>query len=409
MCKNKKLKKALQSLSQITYTLYKEELYLNDVLENNTLMYIPLNNFDPKVIEIPEFSVCRDLMIKDIKMEALQGKLVGTYYQKIMVQNEESCILSFLKQLYHKSKEYDQGIFDEFYLSFENFFYSDYLAFSDSANLYNFTFDNSELELGQGVIIKKSINTTDQQNDLFNIRLMPYSVLSTSAFMIYREYEGKKIIGESAAEGKGETTNELSDTTHLFDLVVNSLRILKSSAVYRDHKIITECITFQPYWGTTIRAPFFENIAVGEKCNLSSTEVSTLRNIFNYLCNSNDTRFDTAQRRLSSSVEREHLEDRLIDNMIGLEALYLPDGNAELSFRLSLRVAFLLSSGADKKDIFYFLKNMYDTRSKIVHGNKYSLKTEDMNQLEELLRKSVILWIEDKNTFSEEQLTKILF
>jgi hypothetical protein len=104
-------------------------------------------------------------------------------------------------------------------------------------------------------------------------------------------------------------------------------------------------------------------------------------------------------------VERKNPEDKLIDYMIGLEALYLPDGNAELSFRLSVRVAFLMLPEADKKDTFNFLRRMYDVRSSIVHGNKYELNTEDIKRLEELLRKSVLLWIEDKNNFSVTEKT----
>jgi hypothetical protein len=86
--------------------------------------------------------------------------------------------------------------------------------------------------------------------------------------------------------------------------------------------------------------------------------------------------------------------------MIGLEALYLPDGNTELSFRLSVRVAFLLSSKIERKNTYEFLRKIYDVRSSVVHGNKYELNIEDIRKLEELLRKSVILWIKDKNNFS---------
>jgi hypothetical protein len=95
--------------------------------------------------------------------------------------------------------------------------------------------------------------------------------------------------------------------------------------------------------------------------------------------------------------------------MIGLETLYMPDGNAELSFRLSIRVAFLLSPPPNRKDTFDFLKKMYNVRSKIVHGSEYDLKADDVSKLEELLRKSVILWIKNKNSFSGDELNMALF
>ena len=219
--------------------------------------------------------------------------------------------------------------------------------------------------------------------------------------MIERNYKNKKIVGGDNNYRCRKKVSELSETHDLFDQVINSLRILKLSGVYRDHRIKTEQITFHPLSGTSTRSPFFENTVLGEKCKIKKTDVALLCEIFDFLCNENDSRFKVASRRLSLGIERKSLEDKLIDYMIGLEALYLPDGSAELSFRLSVRVAFLLSSKIERKNTYEFLKKIYDVRSSIVHGNKkYKLNIEDIRKLEELLRKSVILWIKDKNNFS---------
>jgi hypothetical protein len=95
--------------------------------------------------------------------------------------------------------------------------------------------------------------------------------------------------------------------------------------------------------------------------------------------------------------------------MIGLETLYMPDGNAELSFRLSVRVAFLLSVLKDRKETFDFLRKMYSVRSNIVHGSEYDLKPGDVKKLEGLLRESIIFWMKNKNRFSASELNKALF
>ena len=120
-------------------------------------------------------------------------------------------------------------------------------------------------------------------------------------------------------------------------------------------------------------------------------------------------RFKVALRRLSLGIERKNPEDKLLDYMIGLETLYMPDGNAELSFRLSIRVAFLLSLSKDRKETFDFLRKMYTVRSHIVHGSEYDLNADDVKKLEELLRESVILWIKNKTSFSANELNKALF
>lgn len=80
---------------------------------------------------------------------------------------------------------------------------------------------------------------------------------------------------------------------------------------------------------------------------------------------------DLALRRFDLSYERERPDDRLIDQMICLEALYAKDSRAELSYRLSLRAA--LATGTDQSDRrtrFDWLRKAYDVRSDIVHGEE---------------------------------------
>lgn len=403
MCKNRKLKESLQLLSQITCALFEREVPLDDRrLDDIRYVYIALSMLDPKVKEIPQFNVCLDLMVQDEKIHALQGKWVGSgYTDGSIIDNEETCVLSFLHQLYLVSKRYDQAVFNEKYLLFEEFFYSDQLAFRDSANLYNFSYVKSELDLGHGITIR-AVNQISLQDNIVEQTYSSYASFSKSMYVMERNYKVKKKVGDDFSVQDGTKINkELHEINNLFDTVIDSLRILKASAVYRDQRIKTENITFHPLSAIkTTWLSFFENIAVGEKCNIDETDIPLLKKIFEFLYTESDNRFKIAQRRLSLGIERKSLEDRLIDYMIGLETLYLPDGNEELRFRLSVRVAFLLYSGTQRKDTFYFLKNMYSTRSNIVHGKKYKLNAEDINKLEDLLRKSVILWIEDKNNFS---------
>ena len=72
-----------------------------------------------------------------------------------------------------------------------------------------------------------------------------------------------------------------------------------------------------------------------------------------------------ALRRFNSAYHG-YIEDRLIDQMIAFESLFLGDVQ-ELTYKLALRVAFLL--GKRKKTIFDDMKKAYKYRSGIVHGN----------------------------------------
>jgi len=150
-----------------------------------------------------------------------------------------------------------------------------------------------------------------------------------------------------------------------------------------------------------ITIPHSEDIVVGEKCVIEEKDIPELKTILAFLIVESASRFNVAQRRLSLGIGRRNLEDRLIDYMIGLEALYLPDGNLELSFRLSLRIAFLLRTDpSERKETYYFVKKMYGTRSDIVHGKKRKLTKDEVGKLEELLRNSLKLWLNDKSNFS---------
>ncbi len=67
---------------------------------------------------------------------------------------------------------------------------------------------------------------------------------------------------------------------------------------------------------------------------------------------------------------RERPEDKLIDLSIALEAMFSPSkGQGELRFQIALRAAALLAeTPAERREIFYFLRSMYDARSQLVHG-----------------------------------------
>jgi len=82
-----------------------------------------------------------------------------------------------------------------------------------------------------------------------------------------------------------------------------------------------------------------------------------------------------ALRRFNSAYDG-YIEDRLIDQMIAFESLYLED-TQELTYKLALRVAFLLGKrGNKRKTIFDNMKAAYRYRSKIVHGGKQVSRKE---------------------------------
>jgi len=95
--------------------------------------------------------------------------------------------------------------------------------------------------------------------------------------------------------------------------------------------------------------------------------------------------------RFNSSYERRTIEDRLIDLMIAMEALY---GEREYHrYKIPLRCSCLLfPPGEERKDNFRFIKDLYDDRSRLLHGDITDLSgvtTFEVNRFEDLVRKSI--------------------
>ena len=90
--------------------------------------------------------------------------------------------------------------------------------------------------------------------------------------------------------------------------------------------------------------------------------------------------------RFCISESRQVPEDKIVDIILALEALFL-QSEQELALRLSLGVAlFLGSSPEDKQVIYDNVKKSYNFRSSIVHGNSnYRKNMKDLNNLVEKL------------------------
>jgi hypothetical protein len=86
----------------------------------------------------------------------------------------------------------------------------------------------------------------------------------------------------------------------------------------------------------------------------------------------------------------------LIDLWVAIEALLLPDGNAELSYRAALRLA--RAAGTDehtRRSAFDQAKASYRVRSKLVHGDDVSDEKVKATVAEtrNLLRDALRTWL----------------
>lgn len=114
-----------------------------------------------------------------------------------------------------------------------------------------------------------------------------------------------------------------------------------------------------------------------------------------------------ALARFNSSYGDE-LEDKLIDQMIAFESLYIAD-DKELGYKLSLRTAFLL--GKNRTKIFNDMRKAYELRGQIVHGNEpkgRSKLEETIPKTEEYLRRSIRKFLSLSKQYSIPEIRKLL-
>jgi hypothetical protein len=108
-----------------------------------------------------------------------------------------------------------------------------------------------------------------------------------------------------------------------------------------------------------------------------------------------DQRLDLALSRFDAAYTRHDPGDRLIDLWIAFEALLLPDGQHELSYRSAIRIAQLVGhSGSEQQEAFDLAHLSYKQRSKLVHGD---LEAKELGGIvektRELARKALRAWI----------------
>jgi len=98
-----------------------------------------------------------------------------------------------------------------------------------------------------------------------------------------------------------------------------------------------------------------------------------------------------------SYQERYTPRDSFLDLIISLENLFLKGITDELSFRLRLRMAFLLSDDFDgRKKIYDFMRAAYGKRSKLVHGESVnSIDYDSLFELRQMVRESIKIFIKN--------------
>lgn len=102
----------------------------------------------------------------------------------------------------------------------------------------------------------------------------------------------------------------------------------------------------------------------------------------------------------------DRIEEEVINLAIALEALYLTSG-MELSYRLSLRVASLLGkeyADKTKAQIAREIRDFYNKRSRIVHGETADINQEEVSTIRDYTRKSLQKFLDLSTKYNRSQI-----
>jgi len=208
----------------------------------------------------------------------------------------------------------------------------------------------------------------------------------TAEYMVVMPYM------RTISHGKDNLFTEIDEKTRLLVDLITALRLCHAGSVIPGPLVSAWpsilCVNYPYISKTEVDLNLFEPLEYEFYPSDAPTVSKLIREIRNRSKYRKYSTFDEALRRFNSAYNGE-LEDRLIDQMISFESLYIGD-DKELGYKLALRTAFLL--GQKRKRIFNDMKKAYTLRGQIVHGNKEvesSTIEEILPKTEEYLRQSI--------------------
>ncbi len=247
--------------------------------------------------------------------------------------------------------------------------------------LYSFDCDCNSIDLPEGLKILKIPNKFSEYLDKNYPDTLP-TILSEAKWAVSIEIAQINTTNMNAIELMSHGLAQYENATYQLVDLITTLRLFKkgrivagllTSAKFQNSEYI---ITGNTIWPRVSNILFFQEQPIYK---LKESELPKVISLFQQIRGWR-TRgiLDDGKiplERFHSSYHGD-IEDRIIDQMIALESLYL--GNEqELTYKLAIRTAFLLRKRQDHRSIvFNNIKEAYRYRSRIVHGSNPPSKDE---------------------------------
>jgi hypothetical protein len=342
----------------------------------------------PTVLAVPQF---RLRFLCDARGIELPLPVDPTWLRNTLTAS----ILSRYLERLPKELEWSEEVFDSVAYEFKNFMQSSTITRVNKTSLKNFNMNADSVELTPGLRIErvsweeaKNLYEESQQfgmsNDGFEYAQIEFAVV--------HEIQVLPVQG---------MFHDNLDSHEIVGSLLCTLRILNQGFVQRG---VTWTSYPKPIFilaGTSRSLPNRWGFAQGPPMeldvqNLSANVMALLDRMKAY----EDSSLRIALRRFEFAYSRPQLEDQLIDIWIALEALFLDRGErSETTDKISRRMGRLLGSNAeDRSAIRRKAKELYNTRSRLVHGAHLD-QVQILNSVTEslaLLRLSLKMRLTDK-------------
>jgi len=272
-------------------------------------------------------------------------------------------LLDFIRET--NSFNFNEEKFESIYKGIEEYAFSEFLQFSCSAQMYNFSCDVDEIIIDKEITINRYTEEECKKiwgrGHFWGSR--PRFPTNPNDFKIKVRFPKEK---KSLTAGD----NREKEAIVILKNVLTLLRLFKDYNL-RIGPIEVASEQWLPSMSLHISGEH-EAMPVGQY-KLNSSEQGALRELWGKIQRMNLTNvysLEIALKRFNFVHERIDSEDKLIDIMIGIETLF-SESNDEIRYKTSLRTSLLIGKGLeDRKKIFKIMQKAYDLRSKLVHGEQ---------------------------------------
>lgn len=357
---------------------------------------------------LPEYDACVHAMRSDPTIAKHMLCMVRIRHGSFSLSESAYLLPLLLDQLSEQNKKFNfsKKAFDHAYSSLEQFCCSEMIPLQSLCPLDNFDCDTYEIDLGEGLRIRRMASNELEQ--ILDRVKQPYPIARLK-YAAELTHQTQKILGE----GLRARNPELEvDEREEFDKLVTALRLFKTGAVGFNIVFITPLI----------RIPLGESASgnldnyrlfVGRRYHLNESEVSKFKNFWNNFSKmdlSKPSSLAVAIRRFGYAYERWKLDDKIVDYMVAFEALFSKEheGSESIGYKLSVRAArFLAKDYSQRRRIMKEMRDFYKLRSTIIHGE--ALKPKDdlgntVDIVENYLKRTIKLFIEQLQTSGKDEI-----